>query len=79
MNRIAIELDAKLNSLDQQRAEKLSKMVRDAIAAVDHETLIDRTLGVENGYPVGYFADSAGALADEPFERPPQGEKQCSR
>ncbi|MEQ1605135.1 MAG: hypothetical protein ABL999_09720 [Pyrinomonadaceae bacterium] len=26
------------------------------------------------GYPIGFFEQTAGALADDPIERPPQGE-----
>ena len=74
MNRIAEELDRKLQSLDAERAERLCKMVRDAIGAIDLPPPLDPNLGVENGWPEGYFAETAGALAGEPFERPPQGE-----
>lgn len=74
MNRIAEELNAKLETLDSQQAERLARMVRDAMQAIDTRPPIDPMLGVENGYPVGYFAETAGAFADEPFERPPQGE-----
>lgn len=28
----------------------------------------------QNAWPAGYFERTAGALAGEPFERPPQGE-----
>ncbi len=27
-----------------------------------------------NGYPIGFFERTAGALADDPIERAPQGE-----
>jgi len=74
MNRIAEELDAKLQSLDHERADKLARMVRDAMRAIELSPPIDRMLGVDNGWPEGYFAETAGALANEPFERGPQGE-----
>lgn len=82
MNRIAVELDAKLQSLDSERAEALTRKVRDAIAAVEAaeppfvNPAIDPMLGVENGWPVGYFAGTLGMFADEPFERPAQGDHQ---
>lgn len=28
----------------------------------------------ENGYPIGFFEETAGSLADDPIERAPQGE-----
>ncbi len=28
----------------------------------------------KNGYPIGFFEETAGALADDPIERAPQGE-----
>lgn len=30
--------------------------------------------GIENGWPPGFFQQTAGALEDDPIERPPQGE-----
>lgn len=27
-----------------------------------------------NGYPIGFFEETAGSLADDPIERAPQGE-----
>jgi hypothetical protein len=74
VNRIAQELDAKLLSLDSNRAARLANMVRDAITAIDSPPPVDPMLGVKNGWPPGYFAETAGAAAGEPFERPPQRE-----
>lgn len=80
MNRIAVELDEKLKSLDRQRAEALARKVREAIEQSDAAESefanpnVDPMLGVENGWPVGYFSSTAGMFADEPFERPSQGE-----
>ncbi len=54
---------------DDSKAAVLAMM-----QAIDARPPIDPMLGVENGYPVGYFAETAGALADEPFERAPQGD-----
>lgn len=69
MNKIAEELNAKLDALDKVRADKLTKMVRTALAAIDLKTPIDPMLGVENGWPVGYFASTMGSFAGEPLER----------
>jgi hypothetical protein len=74
MNKIAEELDAKLQTLDLQRAKILAEMVRAAMTAIDLEPPIDPMLGVQQGWPVGYFAQTAGALAGELFQRAEQGE-----
>ena len=74
MNKIAEELDAKLQTLDQRRAKALAEMVRAAMTAIELEPPIDPMLGVPQGWPVGYFAQTAGALAGESFERAAQGE-----
>jgi hypothetical protein len=82
ISRIAVELDAKLQSLDSASAEALTRKVREAIAAVEAaeppfvNPAIDPMLGVENGWPVGYFSSTLGMFADEPFKRPAQGDHQ---
>jgi hypothetical protein len=65
MNPLAEELDEKLQTLDPVRAKRLESLVREAMLRAEHE---------ETGWPEGYFEDTAGAFADEEFERPPQGE-----
>jgi len=80
MNRIAFELDATLKTLDPRRADELTRKVREAIVAAEANDTpylnpnIDPMLGVENGYPVGYFSSTAGSLADEPLGRGEQGQ-----
>lgn len=69
MNKIAEELNAKLDSLDKAQADRLTKMVRIALTAIDLKTPIDPMLGVNNGWPIGYFANTLGSFADEPLER----------
>ncbi len=76
MNRIAEVLEAKLQTLDEARAAELARRVQAVIDAMDLHQPIDPMLGVDNGYPVGYFAETAGALAGEDFDRPDQGELQ---
>lgn len=69
MNRIAEELDKKLQNLDPERARELESMVRDAIARMDAKSGVS-----ESGWPEGYFESTAGSLAGERFERGDQGE-----
>jgi hypothetical protein len=72
MNAIAKELDDRLRSLDPQTAAHVEKLVREALALVDHHAA-----GGNHGWPPGYFEETAGAFAGEPLERPPQGEAQA--
>ena len=68
MSGIARELDEKLKTLDAQSAALLEKTVREAIEqAVTNQN-------PPTGWPPGFFEKTAGAFADIPFERPPQGE-----
>jgi predicted transcriptional regulator len=72
VNRIAEELDEKLRQLDPERAKSLVSMVRDAIEQIEKEPSHS-----PEGWPAGYFEQTAGALAGERFERAPQGDMQC--
>ena len=69
MNRIAEELDAKLNELDPLRAKSLITLVRRAIEQVEQPENASRST-----WPDGYFEQTAGSFAGEPLERSPQGE-----
>ena len=69
MNRIAEELDAKLNELDPVRAKSLIMLVRRAIEQVDQPQSPPNS-----DWPDGYFEETAGSFADEPLDRSPQGE-----
>jgi hypothetical protein len=70
MNRLAQELDEKLRTLDPSRARNLESLVRDALNSVEQEN----GGGSASNWPIGYFEQTAGVLAGEEFERPPQGE-----
>ena len=73
MNQLVQELDEKLRTLDPIRARHLELLVREAMDQVQQEETPDSA----PGWPTGYFETTAGALAGEEFERPPQGE--CPR
>jgi hypothetical protein len=65
MSTIAQELDQRLRTLDPATAERMTQLVRDALALVGN--------GSAHAWPDGYFVRTAGALAGEKFERPEQG------
>jgi hypothetical protein len=69
MNEVAQLLDVKLKTLDRERALKLEKLVREAIEQIDRQATPTDSLG----WPEGYFDETAGAFADEEFERGDQG------
>lgn len=66
MNRLAQELDKKLQQLDPKQAEMLRQMVRDAMKKVS-------TTSESDEWPEGYFDEILGSFANEPLERAPQG------
>ena len=71
MPSLSQDLEATLQGLDRHRARYLENLVRDAMA------LAQATLsppGADSGWPADYFDETAGALADEVFERPKQGD-----
>jgi hypothetical protein len=69
MKAIAEELDRRLAQLDPPIAERVERLVRDALALADESV----ARPAPGGWPDGYFARTAGALAGEEFARPPQG------
>ena len=70
MTQIAQELDDRLKNLGPFQARYLETLVREALSRAERMTV--PTNG--NDWPEGYFEKTAGALAGEDFERPPQGE-----
>ena len=70
MTQLAEELDARLQKLGPFQARYLETLVRDALSRAEQMAVVPS--GVD--WPPGYFGRTAGALAGEEFERPPQGE-----
>ena len=68
MTAIAHELDEKLKTLDDATAASVERLVRDALK------LASAPRKSASHWPLGFFEETAGAFAGEPFERPPQGE-----
>lgn len=70
MTQLAEELDARLKKLDPFQARYLETLVRDALLRAEQMAVVPS--GTD--WPASYFERTAGALAGEEFERPPQGE-----
>lgn len=69
MNQLAIKLDAKLHQLGPTAARDLEARLHDTL----NESEKDRTITTPIEWPTNYFRETAGTLADKPFERPDQG------
>jgi hypothetical protein len=67
MNKVARELDQRLQQLDRATAEHVERLVLDALALAGGPATTPRQ------WPQGYFERTAGALAGERMERPEQG------
>ena len=70
MNRLAEQLDKKLQTLDPVRAQYLESLVREAFDKAEQQN----SCGSSSGWPAEYFEQTAGALTGEDFQRSPQGE-----
>ena len=66
MGTIVEELDQRLRTLDPLAAIHMEKLVREALA------LVEEKAEISHRWPETYFDRTAGALADEPFDRPDQ-------
>lgn len=55
--------------------EMRNRDVEIIILPLDEETTNGTAVETDaNGYPIGFFEETAGSLADDPIERAPQGE-----
>jgi hypothetical protein len=71
MSSLSQDLEVTLQSLDRDRARYLESLVRDAMALAK---ATPSPPGADSGWPLGYFDATAGAMAEEVFERPAQGD-----
>lgn len=71
MSTLALDLQATLKELDADSASKLERLVRDAMTLVRPASRIAPPGAVDkNGWPVGFFEETAGSFANEPFDFP---------
>ena len=69
MTAIAQALEETIGRLDPAREKFLEELVRDAISRAENV----EPNGSDKEWPLGFFEKTAGAFANEPFERPDQG------
>ena len=72
MTSIARELDEKLTAMDPATASMVERFVRDALNLVEAQVWTPAGPG-EVAAHRKFLEQFAGALVDEPIERPPQG------
>lgn len=71
MSTLTSDLQATLQQLDSDSATKLERLVREAMALVRPATKPTPAGAVDaKGWPVGYFEQTAGCFANEPFDFP---------
>lgn len=71
MSTLTSDLQATIAKLDADSASRLERLVRDAMALVRpvRETVESGAVD-KNGWPVGFFEETAGCFANEPFDFP---------
>lgn len=69
MSTLTLDLQATLKELDPDSATKLERLVRDAMALAQPSKAKPVEVDAK-GWPVGYFEQTAGCFANEPFDFP---------
>ena len=69
MSTLTLDLQATLKQLDLDSATKLERLVRDAMALVQPSKAKPVEVDAK-GWPVGFFEETAGCFANEPFDFP---------
>ncbi len=70
MTALAIEVDRVINRLSSPAREELEDVVRAALTHAERKAAWDGVPKDARGYPVGYFEETAGCFANEPFDEP---------
>lgn len=70
MNTLSIELAQILSELDDRSARALERLVRDAMELARPVQANGAASLNTQGWPVGYFEQTAGSFAAEPFDLP---------
>ncbi|MCX6878422.1 MAG: hypothetical protein NTW21_32105 [Verrucomicrobia bacterium] len=72
MSTLTLDLQATLKELDPDSATKLEQLVRDAIALAKPSKAKPVEVGAvdKNGWPAGFFEETAGSFANEPLDFP---------
>ena len=69
MSTLTSDLQATIAAIDPDSASKLERLVRDAMALAQPAKAKSGEVDAK-GWPAGYFEQTAGCFADEPFDFP---------
>lgn len=69
MSRLTTDLAQILSELDDHSAQALERLVRDAMELA-RPVRTNGTVARAQGWPVGYFEQTAGSFVGEPFDIP---------
>ncbi len=69
MNTLTAQLAQILSELDDRSARALEQLVRDAMELAQRAQA-NGAAAVKQGWPAGYFEQTAGSFAAEPFDLP---------
>lgn len=69
MSTLTADLQATIAELDPDSASKLERLVRDAMALAQPSKAQPVAVDAK-GWPVGFFEETAGCFANEPFDFP---------
>ena len=72
MTELAIEVDRIMGCLTPQARVDLEQAVRKLLRQTELKSPWEGVPKDEMGYPIGYFEQTVGALANEPFDEPPE-------
>jgi hypothetical protein len=70
MSTLTEDLEAAMNRLDTKAAARLESVVREVIELSAHSMSEKREQPDSNDWPIGYFENTAGSFANEPFDFP---------
>lgn len=70
MNTLTAELAQILSELDDRSASALEQLVRNAMELARRTQANGAAAVTKQGWPVGYFEQTAGSFAAEPFDLP---------
>ena len=70
MTELAIEIDQVMVRLAPKARIEFEQSVREALLRAERDSVWEGVPKDALGYPIGYFEQTAGSLANEPFEEP---------
>ena len=70
MTSLAADVDRALTELPPKARNEFEQTVRQALEEARRQSVWEGVPTDEKGYPLGYFEETAGCFASEPFDEP---------